>query len=726
MQKKDILNKCKEVENLLASFNIASSLEILQELSRQLQDYHLSDELNKLRETYRYMAKFMIDGIADSSRDKVYNDILEKLRSITDIIKRNAIAKDSSDYYSETLRYENLAGNDLERLLNEYESAHSEYSLAQAASNDTSEISGKLEELHSKIFNLIWVKLNDKKTVRLATQAAKSEKYGEILPAHIVSALTLSLLGYFDSYKLLALLDIYEADISEKMSARAMVGIILALNHHPQRAMDNYEIKERLLLLEDSIIAYRRIREIILSIIRTRDTDRISTKMQEEVLPEIMKIRPEIMEKMRNISPDLSESGAIENNPEWEELLDKSGLTEKMRELSELQTDGADLMMVAFSNLKQFPFFNSASNWFIPFVASHSSIKAGETERNIIEKIMEIGKNVCDSDKYSLAIALGKMPENQKNMMLAQLDAQFSQISEEMKDKALKSSAPEFDEEVTKVLRDLYRFFKLFRKKEGFEDPFKNPFNFLDIPVIGQIASDSEIVSLVGEFYFSRKYYPEALALMNILIQESPDEPSLWEKIGFCYQSMKFYEKALEAYTRAELLKAPGSWLLKRIAFSYKKTGNFPLALEYYNRLLEKDPENLNLIINAGYCALKAGKQDEALKQYYHANYIDPDNINIYRAIAWGEFLNGNKEKSENYYNKILDSNPESSDFLNIGHLYASKGELQKALEFYKKAMNDDYEAFRKAFLEDFDILRKVGLDKRSLFIILDYLKLEE
>ncbi|MDE5869875.1 MAG: tetratricopeptide repeat protein, partial [Muribaculaceae bacterium] len=457
-----------------------------------------------------------------------------------------------------------------------------------------------------------------------------------------------------------------------------------------------------------------------MALIRTRDTERVATKMKEEVLPEIMKLRPDIIKQMREASPESFESNMMENNPEWEEIMEKSGLSKKMQELSDLQSDGADLMMVAFSNLKQFPFFNIASNWFLPFNVSHSAINAGEKERETIEKIMEIGRNVCDSDKYSLAIALGKMPESQKQMLISQIDAQFNQFSEEIKDREFKSSAPEFDEEVTKVIRDLYRFFKLFRKKEGFDDPFKSPFNFLEIPVLGDMMSDVEIVTLVGEFYFKRKYYAEALSLFNNLAEENPTDAALWEKIGFCYQSMKFYEKAIEAYNHAELLKTPGTWLLRNLAYCNKKTGNFEAALDYYSTLLEENPEDMTLLLNAGYCAMEAGKPDKALKHYYHANYIESDNLNILRAIAWSEFLLSNFDKSLIYYERILNSEPQTTDFLNIGHMYFIKGDLKKALEFYLKASEENYDNFREAFLNDLEILVNKGAEKENVYILLD------
>ena len=724
MQKKEIIHSCKEIRKLLDSNNIGRAVVLLFNLARESQNYKLIDEINNLKDTFKYMAKYMLEGVDDSSRIKTYNEIIEKLNSICDQIERNAISVDSSDYYSEIFRNMSISKISLEELLSQYSSAFSEYTLALSAGNDVTEISKRIEDLHTDIFNRIWVSLGDKKSISAATEAVLSQKYGEILSFHIISALTLSLLTYFDCYKLSALIDIYDEEISEKISARSLVGIILALYKYPRRSVALSSVKHRLELMSDSLIAYRRIREVVMALIRTRDTDRVAHKMKEEVLPEIMKLRPDIIKRMREAPPESFENNMLENNPEWEELLEKSGLSKKMQELSELQSDGADLMMVAFSNLKQFPFFNFAANWFIPFNINNTAINADQKDREIIEKIMEIGRNVCDSDKYSLAIALGKMPESQKQMMISQIDAQFSQFSEEIKDKGLKSSAPEFDEEVTKVIRDLYRFFKLFRKREGFEDPFKSPFNFLDLPVFGEMMSDVEIVSLVGEFYFKRKYYTEALSLFNYLAEEMSDDPSLWEKIGFCYQSMKFYDKAIEAYNHAELLKAPGVWLLKNLAFCNKKNGNYSAALNYYTTLLENNPEDMALLLNAGYCAMEAGNPEQALKHYYHANYIDSDNINIYRAIAWSEFLISNFDKSLKYYEKILADNPQTTDYLNIGHLYLSKGELKNALEYYRKASEEGDDSFRVAFLNDIDILKKKGIREEDIFILLDYISL--
>ena len=58
------------------------------------------------------------------------------------------------------------------------------------------------------------------------------------------------------------------------------------------------------------------INDVIFSVVRTFDTQRVDKKMRDEVLPGLMKIDPEIMKKMRNISRD-AENFLDSENPEW-------------------------------------------------------------------------------------------------------------------------------------------------------------------------------------------------------------------------------------------------------------------------------------------------------------------------------------------------------------------------------------------------------------------------
>lgn len=80
--------------------------------------------------------------------------------------------------------------------------------------------------------------------------------------------------------------------------------------------------------------------------------------MREEIIPEMMK-NPKL--NLEGLDED-----AEDHNPEWEEWIDRSGITDKLRELGELQMSGADVYMSTFSQLKHFPFFRKISHWFYP------------------------------------------------------------------------------------------------------------------------------------------------------------------------------------------------------------------------------------------------------------------------------------------------------------------------------------------------------------------------
>ncbi len=723
MQEKSIYT---EIYNLVDSYNLSRAFDLLKKEANAINDREALAELEKLWSTYRYMAEYMIRGQQDNTRPEVVADISESLLAINDKLKRDKIAVDSSDPYSETLRYLKLSNKKLTDLLTRYADLYSAYTLASAVKNDTKELTVEMGDLSKQIFNTVWTSINDKNMVEQVYTAIVSQKYGEMLPLLLVNALLLSSTYYFDRYKLQLLLRLYSEEISDAVSARALLGIVLFLNKFPERVKRIKDITLRLEDLKDNLLSYQRIKDTVLSIIRTKDTDRVSAKMKDEVIPEIMKISPEFIRRMREADPESLENGALENNPEWEEILENSGLTDKLKDLTEMQNEGADLMMVAFSNLKQFPFFNYPANWFLPFYLDHPEISSTEEDKAILSRLLEVGDSVCESDKYSLAFALSKMPQSQKQLMTTQLDAQFTQMKELMKEKDLHLSQPKFNEELTKSVRELYRFYKLFRKKNTLADPFIKPVNFLDLPVIGSLASEQEMVEIIAEFYFKRKYYSDALPLFLLLLDNNQDDTSLWEKIGFCYQSMKFYEKALESYIHAEFLKSPSSWLLKRIAYVNRRLGNYATAAEYYRRLLERDSENLSLLLNAAYCELESGNATEALEHYYHANYINPDDKNVLRALAWGEFLNKNFQKSEKYYERILSSSPSPSDFLNVGHLELVKGDMLKAATYYRKTAKEGYEDFRKTFLADLPVLTSLGVSSIDAHILLDALNMVE
>mgnify|MGYP000523739298 FL=1 len=71
--------------------------------------------------------------------------------------------------------------------------------------------------------------------------------------------------------------------------------------------------------------------------------------MREEIIPEMMK-NPKL--NLEGLDED-----AEDHNPEWEEWIDRSGITDKLRELGELQMSGADVYYEYLFTAETIPVF---------------------------------------------------------------------------------------------------------------------------------------------------------------------------------------------------------------------------------------------------------------------------------------------------------------------------------------------------------------------------------
>lgn len=723
MTLESLKDKISEVKRCLDENRVIESFDLLEKISQEEGNFQASDSLKSLRQTYGYMIHYLIEGLDDPTRQDVYDSTVRSLREICDNLLIDKLSIESPSLYYSTSRICKHRNNSFDNIWHRIIEIDANIDLALAADSVPESLYVDKDNLMHQLFDIVWTERNNKELCAALTDKVNLPSTEKSLALYLISALTLSLLGVYDRDKMLSLIEIYDNALSEEIAAHSLVGIVMALRRHGKRIYSDKNVLNRLKLWQDSLVTYSRLRGVIKEIIRTRDTDRVAAKMRDEVIPELMKMRPDMLKKMRNSAMDF-ESGMLENNPEWEEMLEKNGLADKMRELTEMQSEGADLMMVTFSNLKGFPFFNGVSSWFMPFDMNNPAIKMDKESRKPLETVFSLGSGMCDSDKYSLVFAFSAMPEQQRKMMLGQFEQQLSQMMENASDRLEKQSNPEFNAAAVVFIRELYRFFRLFRRKEEFDDPFKDPFNFLELPVIGEMMADEEIITIIGEFYFKRGYYDEALELFKAIEDSKKDDPSYWEKVGFAHQSLKQYDKALEAYHKSELLGEPGQWLLKKLAFINKKLGNYREAAEYYSKSLSSDPDNVSLIMNTGNALSESGDLQGALHSYYHANYINPDNPKIWKAIAWTEFLAANLNKSTSYYDKILLSSPEPIDFLNAGHVKLASKKMKEAISLYKKSAENNIKDFEASFLADTDTLSNAGIDKLTQHLILDSIKL--
>ncbi len=716
----------EELSHLTESGRLREAFELVRNEASQNSDWKVIDKLNKLEETYKYMIHYMVEGIEDKGRETLYSSIVENLHDILGEIIVARLDKDSPMLTSETRRLARMRGETIKSLADKWKSADTVFSLALEADSINQDIRKERESALESLFALITaMTVPTKEDISVIKKLLDDLDSPFDLKCIVIAALTVSLLEYYHSKKLTILADVVERSDNDRIVARALTGVILTLAIHPNRARKDKRLSTRFMLWEENIILYTKLKDIIINVLRTIDTERVTRKMKEEIIPELIKLQPEFSKRIKGLNEEEAVS-AFEENPEWKELFDKSGLNSKLKELDEMQVEGADLMMASFENLKFFPFFSTMANWFLPFSFEHSSIADNPLFQNqSLRDLISVEGMMCESDKFSLAFSLNRVDEAQRNMITSQIDGSMAQFKEMMKDSEIKNKFPVFATEVSKYMRDLYRFYKLFRRADNFVNPFAKPFPLLDIPFVSSLVRSEELLVIVSEFYFRRGYYELSLKFLDLLQEQNPTDRSVLEKKGYALQCLKRYQEAYEFYQRAELLGEPSLWLLRKLASVSRTLKRYKESVDYYRRALEKDPDNIMLTMGLGSVLVETGDLKEALSCFYKAEFLSPVRPDILRAVAWTEFLNRRFDKSEPYMLKLMAYNPFPNDYMNLGHLYFLKGDFKKSAEKYLEALNrfkSDI-LFDSALENDIPLLKEMGINEIELHLVIDHIK---
>ena len=122
----------------------------------------------------------------------------------------------------------------------------------------------------------------------------------------------------------------------------------------------------------------------------------------------------------------------------------------------------------------------------------------------------------------------------------------------------------------------------------------------------------------------------------------------------------------------------------------YQKLINFYHSANYERLLkdavhyLKYHSTDSRLIDLAGFACIRMGRYSEAISYYEEFIKIDPASEFGYINLAVALKKLGHIERSRSLYNKALGINPNNSDSLNnLGNLYLSSGENQKAKQYF-------------------------------------------
>lgn len=726
----------EEIIRLLGNNRLKEALSQMIVYANHTSDWQLKSEIEALQTSYDLMLQYTLKGMKDPNKGEIYNKMIRTAYELTDRIHITIEAMNRFDTYYDVRRtlamVPPLSFAKLQLQLEAYIENMSTAPLIYPDKEKRDEEMGAMRRIHTDavddLFDKIWVSTH---WTEAEAEEARTLFHSVLIQVNdlslMISAITMSLLHIFDIRKFMFLLDAYQHP-EAMINQRAIVGIALSCYYHDDRILRYPEAVLRMNDLNDDDEFIKNLHNIQIQLLQSaRETQKIDKKMREEIIPEMMK-NP----KLRNPKLGIEEvEDAEDHNPEWEEWIDKSGISDKLRELGELQMAGADVYMSTFSQLKSFPFFRKIPHWFYPFDSQYPaiaqlSIGSGEQKVSMLNLLMN-SDGFCNSDKYSFCFTLMQMPESQRQFLQQQLGAQ-NEASEELKERFKEMSQYKARNEFIsrQYIQDLYRFFKLWMKKHEIHDIFQDPLDLWNRKTLSAALHSEDYINKLADYLFTHDYLVEAGMLYDQSIERyNQENAELWQKAGYIYQKIGSYEKAIEYYLQADLLAPDNVWNNRHLAQCYRKEGDYEKAVEYYKKVEQVQPDNLNLALQIGQCLMELGRYEEALAYFFKIEYLDKKPQNARRAIGWCYFITGKHEEARKYYDLLLaEPQPIMEDWMNAGHVYYILGEAPKAIEYYRKAQSlcGSHEEFVRLYLLDKRDLLKQGLDKTDLFVLPDEL----
>lgn len=736
MNNYELVSKKKNILSKLAQRQLKDAFLELMQLAVNVQDWQVSEKLSELETNYKYMLHYQFEGTEDTQRESVYSGIQRALYELTDDILDELLLIESPNTFYERLRINRLTERvSLAKFHDQLKNLLETISIIQLSSNSGElmrlrDISVKRERVAIDMFLSVFTspRANEEDNQQ-ALNFINSNEIAMKDKCLFISAFTLNLFQRFDYRKAMVLMEACMHE-SNMISQRAIVGLIILLQMYDERWQHYVECKHRLDSLFEKDEFRKSVRIIIKQLIQSRETEKISKKLTEEIIPEMMKMSS-LAGKKLNMDDLMGETDLSDKNPEWKKELEESGLADKLQEYSSLQMEGADVFHSTFSHLKSFPFFREMSNWFLPFDTSYSELLDLSPDReksNLLYSAVLSSGHMCDSDKYSFSLSLLQIPASQRDMMIERFGAESEELKQIQKD--AQALNPRADDEIisNQYIQNLYRFFKLNPNKNSFFDVFTLKLDFYDKKSIAPLISDEDSMRVIAHYCFNKNYFSEALNIYEKLSLQYAENSEIFQKIGYCKQMLHELEGALAAYLHADLILPNNSWTIKRIAQIYRSLKQPQLSLEFYQKAAQLTPNNMSLEMNIGHCYLELKEYDKALNSYYKIELLDTKGKKAWRPIAWTSFLLRKFETSQQYYKQILEDKPTVHDFLNAGHVSLCLGDMKDAISHYKQAIRKeggDMDLFVMLYEEDKDELIEAGIKEDFFPLVFDQLRYE-
>lgn len=689
----------KDAAAALQAHRLQSALAALHGVATMLKEFDIAEELTGIEDSYAMLLNYFAKGTDDPMRMKLYEKFFARTCEILEALKRSSEMTKEKSCFAATERT-------LQQMLG---AGHTPQALAPFTGRD-----------FRTVFDAVMV-------APLLTPADEESlsayllngKNDEVLSCLILSALTLSCMRFFDAAKMRILADVVLTD-RISLRVRSLVGLVFITATCPDALKHQPDLTARLHLMMDVPGFPEELEMVQQQIFLSLDTKRFDKEIREQLMPQILKhIQKAKREGLLDVLNASEKLMNPEENPEWSEG-DQHDFEKSMRGIAEMHARGADIYMSTFKTLKQrFSFFNAAANWFWPFTLNHPDLSP-DCRTNSMLRMMLSNAGVCDSDKYSLCMMAGMIPQGQLKEAMNIIPQEFIDNTLNNGNADLQFSPADFRSELRSYVQGFYRFCNLFAHRQDFVNPFTSNLFLPDCEPFAELRQNEAWMLRQVDVVFQDKSYELAQHIYSFIPVEHLNAQHL-QKLGFCMENQQNYAGAISLYVSALEKQGNSAWTLRRLAACYRYEEQYAEALEYLRELEKLNPESPDLALLMADCCIRMNNYEAAFNYLFKADYLQPNQPKTIRALAWCSLSTGKYEQAEKYYSKITHSEQQvqKSDFLNAGHTAWLMGNVEEATRRYRQFVSGaapDYDFLRP----DRDLLLRSGLTEAELTLMAD------
>lgn len=611
-----------KIESLLDQRRLGQAIEELRPIVKRNTGYELADRLETIEDDYGRLLLYYADGTDDPQRDLIFDQLLARAYQLTDAAFANGeglrpFSEDEFCHVIEQIKAPN-AGN-VER-----------------------------EKNLQRLFNQILERPISAKTLQSLFDGAEE---WEEEKAIALSALMLRLLRTPNDQNLSLLMQQCVKEDEPRLQARAITAIAAILITYARRLPIWKDFVNSLnATLDSHPQLVSKLKKATTLFYLSSETALISQHIQTDIIPKIQKISKKLnikdLESLTDISDEEDENSFLHKDKRNFKI--PSNLSEEMSRIERLSERGSDINFITFVNLKSFDFFESPLAWFRPY-RSNAWRKTNDAIGNETDSIASI-PGLCDSDRYSLALAFDTLPPEEQSSVLSAIPHDNISASE-TQELGMKGFA-----------QDLYRFFILYKQRSLFRSPFAEIRSLNKTSIFDVLRFSNRDVYALAKDAFSRRLYSLCDTLLTTLMvkiktndptsrttDDNPTELDMYRILGLSAFALKQYDSACKYLEPVYQNDPDDDAIATKLARACYYVQDDDLAADIYLTLIDRLSSTDTL--RYARCLHRQKRDQEALELLFRLEISDGYDSTpiLHQYIASISALLGKEEQASRY-----------------------------------------------------------------------------